>query len=226
MTPPVSPVRHIRETDLTDKTKAGGKALASPPSNPCKPSLSTKADNTLTDKADLTDKTGEKKPLRIVVDSREQAPFRLEGYSCTVEVGTLASGDYSLRGFTDRIGVERKSLPDLVACLSVERERFARELSRLRVFDAACVVVEAPAHELRAGHYRSQLNPEAGWQSVLAFSMRYRIPFIWCQDRADAEKVTFDFLRHYERDRRRELSALWDGEKSRLAGTPPVRARA
>lgn len=208
MTLKVSPVRPIGETDFTDRTKAGGKALASPPSNPCKPSLSTKADNTLTDKADLTDKTGEKKPLRIVVDSREQAPFRFEGYPCTVEVGTLASGDYSLAGFTDRIGIERKSLPDLVACLSTERERFTRELARLRGFDACAVVVEEPSANLREGRYRSQMDAGAAWQSVLALMQRFRVPFLFCADRADAERTAFDFLRHFARDRWRELSAL------------------
>lgn len=210
MTPEFSPVRPIGETDLTDRTKAGGKALASPPSPTCKPSLSTKAENHLSDKPNLTDKRGAKILLRIAVDSREQAPFTFSGFPCTVEVGTLATADYSLHGFTDRVGIERKSLGDLVACLSTDRERFTRELSRLRGFNAAVVVVESPASDLRAGNYRSQLNPEAAWQSCLAFMQRFRVPFIWCQDRADAERVTFDLLRHFATDRRRELSALQD----------------
>jgi hypothetical protein len=49
---------------------------------------------------------------------------------------------------------------------------------------------------------------------VLAFSMRYRMPLIFCADRADAEAVTFDLLRHYARDRWRELRAL-GAEKAR-----------
>jgi DNA excision repair protein ERCC-4 len=149
-----------------------------------------------------------KMPLRIVVDSREQCPFRFEGYPVEVETGALASADYSLHGFTDRIGIERKSLPDLVACLGVERERFARELARLRGYDCAAVVVEATADDLRAGHFRAKLNPEAAWQSVLAFAQRYRIPFFWSDSRADAEETTFHLLRHYQHDRMRELKAL------------------
>jgi len=146
--------------------------------------------------------------LPIVRDSREQAPFIFSGYPVTVKIGTLASADYSLHGFTDRIGIERKSLADLVGCLGTDRERFQRELARLRGYDAAAVVVEAPAHALRSGQYLGRLDAGAAWQSVLAFTMRYRIPFIWCQDRADAEAVTFDLLRHYARDRWRELQAL------------------
>ena len=146
--------------------------------------------------------------LRIVVDSREQCPFRFEGFNAVVTVGALEAGDYSLAGFERRVAIERKSLPDLVACLGVERERFARELARLRGYDCAAVVVEATADDLRAGHFRAKLNPEAAWQSVLAFTQRYRIPFFWAESRADAEETTFHLLRHYQHDRMRELKAL------------------
>ena len=149
-----------------------------------------------------------KQPLRIVFDSREQCPFRFEGFNAVVTVGALEAGDYSLAGFERRVAIERKSLPDLVACLGVERERFARELARLRGYDCAAVVVEATADDLRAGHFRAKLNPEAAWQSVLAFAQRYRIPFFWSDNRADAEETTFHLLRHYQHDRMRELKAL------------------
>ena len=150
----------------------------------------------------------DKMPLRIIRDSREQSPFTFAGYPAVVTVGTLASGDYSLHGFENRIAIERKALGDLIGCLTGERERFERELARLRGYDCTAVVVEASSDDLRAGRYRSKLNPESAWQSVLAFSMRYRVPFIFCQSREDAEVVTFNFLRHYANDRMRELQAI------------------
>ena len=147
-------------------------------------------------------------PLRIIQDSREQSPFRFEGFSAVVEVGTLEAGDYSIRGFERRIAVERKELGDLVGCLGTDRERFTRELARLRGYDAAAVVVESPSRDLRAGRYRAQMTPQAAWQTVLAFTQRFRVPFLFCDSRADAEQVTFDLLRHFCRDRARELEAL------------------
>ena len=146
--------------------------------------------------------------IHIVQDSREQAPFTFSGYPVEVSVAALEAGDYSLAGFERRVAAERKELGDLVACLSTDRERFQRELARLRGYDSAALVVESPASALRAGNYRSQLNPEAAWQSCLAFMQRFRVPFIFCADRADAEAVTYDLLRHYATDRRRELAAL------------------
>jgi len=147
-------------------------------------------------------------PLQVVVDSREQCPYRFEGMGAVVEVGALASGDYSLHGFGSRIAIERKELGDLIGCLTYGRERFERELVRLRSYEFACVLVESPAHDLRSGCYRSQMDPVSAWQSILALQMRYRIPFIFCDDRSDAERTAFDILRHYARDRWRELQAL------------------
>ena len=161
-------------------------------------------------------------PLRIVVDSREQNPFPFAGLPVEVRVAAMEAGDYSLAGFERRVAVERKELGDLIGCLSVERERFERELVRLRGYDCAAVVVEAPVADLRAGRYRSRLDAGAAWQSVLAFSMRYRVPFIFCQDREDAEAVTFNLLRHYHRDRARELQALTT--PSKVAAMPRTRA--
>ena len=71
--------------------------------------------------------------MKIIVDNREQRPFSFRGTpydGVAVEAGTLAIGDYSLAGLTDRAAVERKELADLVACLGRERDRFERELAR------------------------------------------------------------------------------------------------
>ena len=76
--------------------------------------------------------------MLIVVDSREQCPFPFahERYGAKTKQGALTVGDYSLAGLEDKVAVERKSLPDLVACLGRERERFERELMRGAALDA------------------------------------------------------------------------------------------
>ncbi len=137
--------------------------------------------------------------MKIIIDSREQAPFafRHERYAATVEAGALTVGDYSLAGLEDRVAVERKSLSDLVQCLGRERERFERELARGAALDAFAVVVEAAWAELAGGQYRSRLNPHAACQSVLAFAGRYRVPFLFAGSRSAAEYMCWGFLRQY-----------------------------
>lgn len=146
--------------------------------------------------------------MKIVIDSREQAPFPFTGYKAEVSTGTLTAGDYSLDGLTSLVAVERKSLPDLVACLGRERERFERELERLRGFESAAVVVESPLSALAHGEYRSALNPTAAYESVVAFMCRYRLTFYFAQDRRGAERFTFSFLRHYLRAVERRYQAV------------------
>lgn len=149
--------------------------------------------------------------MRVIVDSREQVPFAFSGpryEGVTVEVGTLTVGDYSLAGLTDKVAVERKSLPDLVACLGRERERFERELQRGAALDAFAVVVEASWADLAGGKYRSKLQPHAACQSVLAFAGRYRLPFPFAGSRAAAEYVAWVFLRQYLEGARRRWAAI------------------
>lgn len=149
--------------------------------------------------------------MTILIDSREQLPFAFSGKSfedVTTERATLATGDYSLAGLTDRVAVERKSLPDLVACLSRERGRFERQLERGRQLEAFAVVVEAGWEDLAQGRYRSKLNPHSACQSVLSFSARLGIPFFFAGSRAGAEYATAGFLRQYLKGCRERLKAI------------------
>lgn len=146
--------------------------------------------------------------MRVLIDTREQAPFPFEGYDVEVVPGTLTAGDYSIPGLESLVAVERKSLPDLVACLGRERERFEHELERLRGHEAAAVVVESPLADLVAGNYRSKLDTKAAYESVVAFMVRYRLPFYFAQDRRGAERFTHSFLRHFLRTAERRYKAV------------------
>ena len=53
--------------------------------------------------------------LTVIVDTREQLPLELS--MCTIR-GTLPTGDYSILGFEEYVVVERKSLPDLIGCMT------------------------------------------------------------------------------------------------------------
>lgn len=152
--------------------------------------------------------------MKIIIDTREQEPFtfRHERMDVQTEPGTLTVGDYSLAGLTDRVAVERKSLPDLVQCLGRERERFERELARGAALDAFAVVCEAAWLDLSRGEYRSRLNPHAACQSVLAFAGRYRVPFLFAGTRGAAEYVCWGFLRQYLEGTRKRWRAIAEAQ--------------
>ncbi|TSA06552.1 MAG: hypothetical protein D4R73_11100 [Deltaproteobacteria bacterium] len=139
--------------------------------------------------------------MRILVDNREQAPFTFKGYEAHPEPATLAVGDYSLPGFTDRVAIERKELNDLVSCLmNGNRERFEKELTKGRHFELFAVVVEGSLADVSQGNYRSEMKPHVALQSLLAFQVRYRLSIIWAGNRAGAEYCTFWLLSKYLRE--------------------------
>ena len=148
--------------------------------------------------------------LSIVCDTREQRPYDFARFGAAVERGILATGDYSLTGHEHRAAIERKSLDDLVGCLTVGRARFERELDRARALALFAVVVEASMEDVARGRYTSRMKPHAALQSILAFQVRYAVPFVWAGSRAGAEYVTYWTLQKYAR----EVEAMKTGNET------------
>ncbi len=112
----------------------------------------------------------------IIIDTREQCP--LEFANVLSEPGTLDTGDYSVRGLTHLVAVERKSLDDLLACCGYERARFKRELQRLRAYRFRLLIVEADQASLEAGVWRSKLQPSHVLGALAAWTAQYQLP-VW-----------------------------------------------
>ncbi|MCC5805570.1 MAG: hypothetical protein JJU00_04495 [Opitutales bacterium] len=109
---------------------------------------------------------------RLVIDTREQTPFHFRRLAA--ELGTLYTGDYSIAGLEERFAIERKSVSDLVSCCKgANRERFQRELHRLRGYDFARLLIVGTRRELAAGEYRSAITPQAVLATVAAIEARY-----------------------------------------------------
>lgn len=148
--------------------------------------------------------------MKILIDTREQNPFPFAGelYSgLLTEKAALPTGDYSLAGLTDRIAIERKSIDDLVGCLTRGRERFERELARARGLDLFCVLVEAPWEALSKGLYKSKMTPKSACQSVIAMQAR-GTSFFFAGSRPAAEYFCFSLLQKYLEGARRKYQQL------------------
>lgn len=165
-------------------------------------------------------------PLVVIVDSREQLPYTFEGprYAGTEVIRkALPEGDYSIAGGGGIVTVERKSLDDLVGCLTAGRRRFERELGRLRGYELAAVVVEGSFEDFAAGRYRSQMKPWAALQSIAAFTARYGVHFLFAGSRAAAECLTWSLLRCWAREQRERPRRLAAAAIDAQAGPHPER---
>jgi len=113
----------------------------------------------------------------IVIDTREQAPLPITRFP-TIR-GTLISGDYSIAGLEDLFSVERKSTDDLCLSVTKERDRFERELHRLRGYRFKRLLVIGSVKEIQQGHYQSNVKPQSILASLSAFECRYDIPVVF-----------------------------------------------
>jgi ERCC4-type nuclease len=129
--------------------------------------------------------------VQVVVDSREQLPWDLSPLRMTV--GSLQSGDYGLAAAPEAIAIERKSLPDLLGCVTTGRPRFERELQRLLGFPARCVIVEASWSELESACWKSKVSGKAVTGSVLRW-VADGIPFLLAGNREMAQAAAARML--------------------------------
>lgn len=94
------------------------------------------------------------------------------------ERAALDTADYSIRGLEHLVAVERKSLPDLLACVGVQRGRFKRELQRLRAFRFRALIIECDYAELEAGEWLSRVQPSAVLGSLAGWQAQFGLPIM------------------------------------------------
>jgi DNA excision repair protein ERCC-4 len=129
----------------------------------------------------------------VVIDSREQQPYEFEG----AVVKALPVGDYSVLGLEDRVAVERKSHGDAYRSLGYERGRFEREVEKLASYEFAAIVIEASLPEFLRPPIFSRVHPRSAIGSLLAWCVRFRLPVLFCGDRAHAEATTWHLLHKF-----------------------------
>ena len=140
-----------------------------------------------------------------VQDSREQYGLCLDPLH--VEIGTLTTGDYSIRGLEHVIAVERKSAEDILACIGRERERFDREVQRLLAYPVRAIVVESTWHFFERGEWRGNVTTNAAIGSLLGWICS-GVPIVMANNHERAGRFVSRMLFTAARRRWREAHAL------------------
>ena len=130
----------------------------------------------------------------IVTDTREQAAFWPDSPRVT-----LHTGDVSVRGFEARIGVERKSVSDLLGSLGGvggnRRRRFEAAFARLGQIERGAVVIEGGIAEIYKARRFGRITPAHAIGAMISWSARYRVPVYFCSSRTEAKSVCKTYLR-------------------------------
>ena len=142
----------------------------------------------------------------IQIDTREQQPLPISDFG-TARV-TMATGDYGIAGFSDlenpAFCVERKALPDLIGSLSTHRDRFLKEVQRMRAYRFRALLIEADEGQVARGEYRSRMSPESVLQTLSALQTRANVHIVWAGTPDGAarwlERAVRQFCRGIEKD--------------------------
>lgn len=158
-------------------------------------------------------------PFTVIVDTREQAPFRFVGIVADetkqplvvplITDQALATGDYSIAGLESVLTIERKSVGDFASSITHDRERFEFEMERMRtivdVGGYAAVCIEGDWDELLYKYpERSRVSAKCISRTIASWSIRYRVQFWPCMNRRHAELWTFRMMEMFWRQRQRE----------------------
>ena len=109
----------------------------------------------------------------LLVDTREQKPLRFS--HLPAESATLYTGDYSVRGLEEVFAVERKSLADLAGSLTRERDRFMKEMHRLRGYRFPYLLAIGDDMELSRLQAQGRLKLQQVEHSLRAIQSRYGV---------------------------------------------------
>lgn len=126
--------------------------------------------------------------------------------------GTLNTGDYTVAGLHREICLERKSLGDLLSCMSHERERFEKEVQRMLAYPARCLIVECDWADLEKGNWRRQISTSAAIGSVLGW-IAQGLPVMFAGDASRASVMASRFMFIAARRRFNELGSFYDNLK-------------
>lgn len=130
----------------------------------------------------------------VVIDSNEYHhgnTWVFDGVTTHVQSLLKYGCDYSIRGQTGIVGVERKSYSDYVRCVGAGWKQFLKQLKKLRTNRYYCVIVEGNIDDPIPT--QSSMHHEAVSFRTAQLALR-RIPVIFASTRARASYMCLQFL--------------------------------
>ena len=110
---------------------------------------------------------------------------------------TLRTGDYGVEHpplLARNLRIERKTEPDFFKCMTQDRDRFERELADLSHFPHRIVIVEMWYSDLIEGNYRSHMDKNAAFGTLMDWWQEYSIGFHFAGTRQHAIESAQRFI--------------------------------
>jgi len=119
-------------------------------------------------------------PTRVILfDDREKNRWKLTHERFRFEKVRLAVGDYTFRGFEDKVAIEKKSgWPELaIDCSSKYRNTFLRYLEKLQKYEYKIIIVEDDMQSLERKIAFGRYNPDfiMYWYTYIMCNMGIKV---------------------------------------------------
>lgn len=149
----------------------------------------------------MTRGTNHHSKVTAIIDTREQCPLDLKSHGLEVVTKKLDFGDYSLKfpNLERVVSIERKSLPDFIACCGKERKRFQKELLALRGFRYKALVLEFELQDVLDKRYKSMIEVNSVMSSISRW-MSMDIPFIFTGSHGASSHIVASMLKLIAKD--------------------------
>ena len=120
----------------------------------------------------------------LVQDSREQLPL-FKPKPWIVSKG-LKAGDYSIQGYEDIVSIERKSISDLLGTLGKGRDRFERELDKLKDYKWKGLLIEGLEDDVYQPNDFSGMHPNSIYHSLADIETKWGLSVYYSKNKKDA----------------------------------------
>lgn len=143
------------------------------------------------------------------IDTREQAPLEFE--QCAIVRGTISTFDYAIEGDQELFAIERKSLPDLIQSLAIQKN-WIRELKKLKRARAAgfprlFYVVEANREDIEQFNYSvftsSRVGPAFIFHQLSELEYVHDVHVVFSGDALGAARDIYRLLKRRTEDLRK-----------------------
>ena len=140
----------------------------------------------------------------LVIDTRELTPLFLPKpvKGLLIVRDTLKYGDYSVRGFTDTVSIERKNIDDLWSSLTRDSERFKRELDALMSYELKYILIDGMESEYLCHRPERKIHPNAIRGALAMIEAKMGIPVHQSESRESEERWLLDLLIRWFRFKR------------------------
>lgn len=153
--------------------------------------------------------------LRIIEDTRCQASLPWPA-GVEIERRKLDEADYSTPSLLGIAAIELKR-DDFAAAVGAERERFDREIERLRPYRWKAIVV---AEDLINVYRGTMVHPHAVIGSIASWYARHDVPTLFVSNDTTAARLICGLLRRWQERIEAEMAGQVSGGP--IAGLPEI----